>query len=276
MKILITGGTGFIGSNLIEFYKNNNLIIQTHRGDNLTTVLNTHRPDVIINCAGEIYKQDLMYDTNVVMVKTILDWMITFPKTRLIHIGSSAEYGPLPRPSKETDRINPIDLYQTTKGMGTLLCQGYARQYGLSTAVARVYSAYGIYEKPHRLIPRLYNAFINNQSMKLYHGVHDFIYIDDFVRGIDLLVNHRDLKGDIINFGSGKQHTNLEVKEIFEKITNTTAPIDYEDNYAKAFESDIWCCDTSYAREIYGFKISYDLEDGIRHYIDKMKSKGQI
>ena len=273
MKIFITGTTGFIGHSLVDFYRPANEVVEYVRGAGLTNSLNIAQPDVIINCAGEIYNADKMYATNIGMVEEILEWVKRNPKTRLIQIGSSAEYGPVPHPTSEQDRINPVDVYQATKGAATLMCQGYARQFNLSTAVARVYSAYGHYERPHRLFPRLYRAFYNNEPMTLYSGVHDFIYIDDFVRGIDMLVRSNIPLGEIVNFGSGQQYTNLEILNLWKEITGIkNPPIEYEDRMAKPFESTVWCCNNDYLKLQYNFTLEYTIESGINNFIKKYAS----
>lgn len=273
MKIFITGTTGFIGHSLKDFYQPEHKVIEYIRGTDITLDLNKHQPDVIINCAGEIYNADKMYATNIGLVEELLEWMKQNPNTKLIQIGSSAEYGPVPRPTSEQDRINPVDVYQATKGAASLMCQGYARQFNLSTSVARVYSAYGHYERPHRLFPRLYRAFFNNEPMTLYSGVHDFIYIDDFVRGIDLLVNTKTPPGEIVNFGSGQQHTNLEVLELWKEITGIKNPmVTYQNHMNKQFESSVWCCNTDYLKLQYNFKLDYTLESGIKDFIKKYAS----
>ena len=271
MKIFISGTTGFIGRSLKEFYEPNNTVIEYVRGTDITTALETAKPDLIIHCAGEIYNADLMYQTNVLMVVEILEWLKRNAQTKLIQIGSSAEYGPVPRATAETDRINPVDVYQATKGSATLLCQGYARQFGLQTCVARIYSGYGPYERPHRLFPRLYRAFLDNEAMTLYNGIHDFIYIDDFIRGIDILVKSSWPSGELVNFGSGVEYTNLEVLQAWERVTGRTAPVTYENKLAKAFESSVWQCDTTYANQQYNFATSYSLEDGIADMIKKLE-----
>jgi nucleoside-diphosphate-sugar epimerase len=272
MKIFITGTTGFIGKNLIEYYKDHN-VFEHKRYMDLPAKLDYFKPEVIINCAADIYKPDDMWIPNVVWVRDCLEYLKENSTTKMIQIGSSAEYGPMPRASNETDRINPVDMYQATKGAATLLCQGYARQYKLDVKIARVYSAYGHHEKPHRLFSRLYDAFFNNQAMTLYDGNHDFIYINDFIRGINMLINAGVKHGDIINFGSGIQYSNLEVLNLWEKITGKKAPVTYEDRMAKSFESEVWLCDTDYSKNVYGFKTEYSLEDGIR---DLIKTKTAI
>lgn len=269
MKILITGATGFIGKNLKEYYeKKNYKLIITSRGDHILDILEKNKPNVIINSAAELHKPELMYQSNVELVSTFLAWLKDNPSTKMIQMGSSAEYGPISHPGKETDPINPVDVYQGTKGAATVLCQGFARQYNLDIQIARVYSAYGVYERHTRLFPRLYNAFFNQQPMKLFAGEHDFIYIKDFVKGIDTLANSLPAKGEIINFGSGVQTSNLQVLDLWKKITGiSNPPIEYSDKMVKAYENDIWLCDTSYAKEKYNFVTEFTLEQGIQDFI---------
>lgn len=267
MRVFITGASGFIGRNLAEYYKDHD-VIEYKRGEPLFDCLLIENPDVIINCAAEIYNPDLMWEANIGITATCLGYLKGCKDKKMIQIGSSSEYGPMPRASSETDRINPVDMYQATKGMATILCQGTARTYDLDVKIARPYSVYGKYEKPHRLFPRLWRAYQLNQHMTLYDGEHDFIYIDDFVRGIDILVNSSSKNpGDIINFGSGVQHSNVEVWNMFDQITHRTAPVKHVQGMIKNFETEVWKCDTTYAREEYGFECKYDLEAGIRDFL---------
>ena len=268
MKIFITGSTGFVGRNLVEFYSGYE-VFSYKRHMNLVESLNSFSPDVIINSAAEIYDADNMWYPNIEMTYECAEYVKKNPSVNFVQIGSSSEYGPMPRASAETDKINPVDMYQATKGAATIICQGYARLYKLNINIARPYSVYGKYEKPHRLFPRLWRAFKLQEPMKLFHGYHDFIFIDDFIRGIDLLVKKQgEPFGDIVNFGSGKQYSNLEVLQLFESVTGQTAPVTVVEHMAKAFESDVWICDTRYAKEKYNFEIEYDLEYGIKKFLD--------
>jgi len=271
MKIVITGTSGFIGKSLKEHFGKAHEIIEWGRlSPAPVSFISFHKPDVVINCAGEIYNADVMYETNVGIVHGWLEGIKNYsPTTRFINIGSSAEYGPMPRASSERDPINPVDVYQATKGAATLLCQGYARQFGLDTCVARIYSGYGVNERPHRLYPKLYEAFVNDAPMTLRDGYHDFIYIEDFVRGIELLLNSPWPKGEIVNFGSGRQYSNLEVLELWHTITGRVGNVVYEPGLSKAYESNIWCCDTVYAKMQYKFQTEYSLEEGIRDFIKR-------
>jgi nucleoside-diphosphate-sugar epimerase len=106
--------------------------------------------------------------------------------------------------------------------------------------------------------------------MTLYQGYHDFIYINDFVRGIDFILKggHDLPSGDIVNFGSGIQTSNFELLEIWENITGKTAPVAKVAELSKAFENNVWICDTTKANSL-GFECEYDLETGINDFIFK-------
>jgi nucleoside-diphosphate-sugar epimerase len=269
MKIYITGATGFLGLSFVDHFQYSDQVCCHVRGNDVIAGLDFFKPDLILHCAGEIYDSELMFNTNIVMTQNILEWVRHNPSTRMVYIGSSSEYGQVNHATKETDPINPIDIYQATKGAGTLLCQGYSRFYKLQIAVARIYSGFGFFERERRLFPTLYRATYKNEAMTLRDGVHDFIYIDDFLRGIDCLLAKEWPLGEIVNFGSGQQTTNLEVLETWNRVTGVNSPIKYEPGFMKHYDNKIWCCDTSYAQSQYGFKTEYSLEEGIKKFIEK-------
>jgi nucleoside-diphosphate-sugar epimerase len=107
--------------------------------------------------------------------------------------------------------------------------------------------------------------------MTLYQGHHDFIYINDFVRGIDLVLQEWDLApGEIVNFGSGIQTSNFDLLTMFESVTERTAPVAKVAELSKAFENNVWVCDTTKAESL-GFNCEYSLELGIRDFLNKAK-----
>ena len=269
-KLLITGSNGFVGKNLIEFYQNKYDILTLTRENSLENVL-SQQPDIIINSAANIYEYETMFSTNVLLVNNLIEYVLK-TKTKLIQIGSSAEYGKKDEPTKETDSLKPVSYYAGTKAAATMMCQSAAIEFDLPIIIARPYSLYGNHEKSYRLFSKLFNAFVNNDNMILSDGYHDFIYIKDFIRGIDSLIqNEYNINGDIVNFGTGIQTSNMEVLQKFIEVFGFSPKcIEIKNSMAKSFESRTWVCDTNYAKQQYNFTAKYSLDEGI---IDFIKTK---
>ena len=274
-KILITGSNGFVGKNLIEFYKDTYDILTLTKSDSLEEILSSS-PDIIINTAASIYEFETMFSTNVLLVNKLIEY-VKNTKCKLIQIGSSAEYGKKDYPTKENDSLNPVSFYAGTKAAATMMCQSAAIEFNLPIVIARPYSLYGNYEKSYRLFSKLYDAFTKHNPMSLSDGYHDFIYIKDFIRAIDILVNREDnIAGDIINFGTGTQTSNMQVLEKFIDIFGYTPQcIEIKSTMAKFFESKTWVCNTDYAKKQYNFVPEYSLNDGIIDFIN-IKNKDFI
>ena len=267
MKIYLIGSTGFIGSNLSNFYVPKNSVLLHYRQYDLTAMLEQFRPDLIINCATEIYDPNTMYDVNVGLVKECLTWLTRNRTVQFIQLGSSSEYGPVNRPTKETDPVVAYTMYAGTKGAATLLCQSYAREYKLDVQIVRPYSPYGPGDRPYRLFPALWKAFNLNRAMKLSMGVHDFWYIDDFISAIDCIVKATGIRssGEIINVSSGQQTTNLEVLDTFRNITGIQGNVVIDTMFTTP---NIWSADTSLIENKYGWKPKYTLTDGITKFLE--------
>jgi len=272
MKVFLTGGTGFLGKAL--FYNLPYSFFQYKRGENVTEKLNFFDPDVIIHSAGEIYNEDLMYESNVKLTISILDYVKrNSSKVKLIYFGSSSEYGKKQNPMKETDFCDPQTLYAATKSTGTLLCQAYARSYGCDACIIRPFSVYGNYEPAHRLIPTLYAKIGSGQTIDLIQGTHDFIYILDFIDLVKTVITSPKeiTKGDIINAGTGTCYTNLEVADTFASILDK--PALYKSiNKFKDVDSPLWVCDPHHAKAKYNFEAKYTLLDGLKSYIQFLTS----
>lgn len=273
MKILITGSTGFLGRNLLPKLKDHEVLKVSREGDRhwrWAAPILTFRPDVIFSLAGEIYNEHNMYDSNVDLVHDLLYATKTTNYKAFIHIGSSSEYGRKSSPIKETDCPVPTTLYEGTKAAATMLCTSFGKTFKKPVVVARPFSLYGPQENPKKLIPTLIRAALTDKKIKLSKAVHDYVYVDDFIDGLLRLVT-RGIGdgfacGEIINFGSGVQHSNYEIAQMIENIMGITFSVEWVDSL-KNYDSLNWVCDPTYAKTELDWQATTTLEDGLRKVI---------
>jgi len=258
-KVFITGGSGFLGNNLFERLGDDDVYLY-ERGEGFNGLM-SFGPDIIIHAAGEIYQEGKMFNSNVKLTYLLLESSRMVKNLQaFIYIGTSSEYGRKTKPFKETDTLEPTNLYEATKGAGTLLTVAFAKQYGLPAVVARPFSLYGPGDPDFRFIPKAIQAAKAGWEFPLAPGVHDWIYVDDFITGIlDLTV--RCQPGEIYNFGSGVQSTNEEVLELIEEIVGRKTKRVLVEKM-KPYDSDCWVADISKAKKI-GWKPRFTLREGL-------------
>ena len=279
-RIAIIGSSSFIAKNLIERFEADNVIFASNRDHSIEIDkhLSDFEPTIIINCAAEIYDDEKMFDSNIILLHKVLEYTkkrsfdLSKPHLKFIHIGSSSEYGNYYTiPLSEEMKLMPSDMYQATKGAGTLLCQGYSRSYNIPICIVRPFTVYGKYEKPHKLLPTLWRTFKYNTPMTIYNGFHDFVYIDDFINAIATLINRPITLGDIINVGTGRQYSNYEIVDIFRDITGIQPVIDIKYSNLRKFDRKTWVCNPSHAYERYGIECATTIETGIKLFLETAK-----
>jgi len=268
MKVLVTGISGFIGSNLATRYAELGHDVTGHwRGSNLAELLEQTLPDLILHCAAEIYDPEQMFDSNITMTWQCLDH-VRRHRCQMIYMGSSSEYGWRDCVTHESTPVQPHTAYAGTKCAGTYMCQGWAQEFGLDVVTIRLYSIYGPGERPHRLFPRLWMAFRLGRPMDLVDGVHDFVYIDDTVDAIVAVAQSpQRTPGEIINVCSGTETTNWEVLELFQEVTGHAAPVNFQSD--KFVTQPVWQGDNQHLRTRYGWVPKHDLRSGIRDFLSR-------
>jgi nucleoside-diphosphate-sugar epimerase len=263
MKVFLTGSSGFVGGNIFKRCHKDDLYLY-ERDEGINGLL-AFEPDIIFHCAGEIYNEGKMFASNVKLTYNLLESARLLHNLKaFIYIGSSSEYGRKEEPMRETDYLDPTNLYEATKGAGTLLCQAFARQYKLPVMVARPFSLYGPDEPEHRFIPTLIKSCKAGWEMNIAPGVHDYIHIDDFIDGLFKLCD-TPKPGEIYNFGSGLQLSNDDVVGIVEeivgrKIIRKPVPKMHE------YDSNCWVADITKARKL-GWKPKISFYEGIGRLI---------
>src|SRR5262249_2876460 len=134
----------------------------------------------------------------------------------LVQAGSSSEYGHKDGPMRETDRPEPRTDYAVSKAAATLLCQAEAHK-GRPVATVRVFSAYGPWEDPSRLVPYVMGCCLGGERPRVTGGgqPRDFVYVADVVALLKLAAVYPAARGQVLHAGSGRQQS---VRDMVETI----------------------------------------------------------
>lgn len=266
MKLLVTGGAGFIGSNFIKYilkkyltYKIINLDKLTYAGNlnNLTEIKNNKNYkfvkgdicnqkiveklikdiDIIINFAAEshvdrsIIEPSAFLKTNIFGTHTLLESAKKYSIKRYIQISTDEVYGSIEKGAfKETDSLNPSSPYSASKASADLLVMSYFTTYKLPVLITRSSNNFGPNQYPEKIIPLFITNILRGKKIPVYGdglNIRDWIYVIDNCRAIDLVL-HKGKIGEIYNIGANNEKTNMELtKIILDKMDKPTGLIEY-------------------------------------------------
>ena len=235
-KILIVGGTGFLGFHLIKRCLNLKMIITSisrrkpdkffrlgkveYKTCSITNLQKLKKLinsdyDFIVNLGGNIdhANKNKTYRSHYLSVKNLYDVFKNKKIKRFIQIGSSSEYGKIFGAVKENNICKPKMIYGRSKLMATnfLLKKNKLERFPLT--ILRFFQIYGPFQKKNRLIPFVISSSIKNKKFNCSEGsqLRDFLYVDDAVESIIKSFKRKESKGKIINIGNG---TPVEVKKV--------------------------------------------------------------
>jgi len=306
MRILITGGAGFIGSNLAltlqekfpsaRIYVLDNfssghfrnltgfggeVITGDVRDRDLWSFLRSRFAfDVIFHEAAltdtTVEDQRLMMETNAdslrYLLEAALDW-----NAKVIYASSAGVYGNTPPPMREDRGLEPENIYGFSKLMMDRIAQDYMERFPeLKIVGLRYFNVYGPREsykgRSASMIYQLALKILHGQKPKLFkwgEQKRDFVYVEDVVKA-NLLALEKDVSG-VFNIGTGRARSFNEIMEILNRELGTDYEPDYfdcpYDFYQEHTEADI-----SRARDQLGYEPLYSLEEGIREYLNYLRS----
>jgi len=253
MKLLITGGAGFIGSNFIRYilnkypdYKIINLDKLTYCGnlENLRDIENnqhysfikgdicnkkiveqlvSRQPDVIINFAAETHvdrsimgAQDFI-KTDILGTQTLLEAVKKYSIPKYVQISTDEVYGSIKKNSfTEQSPLRPNNPYSSSKAGADLMVRAYQKTFGLPVLITRSSNNFGCWQYPEKLIPLFVTNLLEDKKVPVYgdgQQVRDWLYVLDNCEGIDYVLHHGQI-GEIYNIGSSNERTNLEITKI--------------------------------------------------------------
>jgi nucleoside-diphosphate-sugar epimerase len=186
---------------------------------------------------------------------------------RLINLGSSSEYGIKSKPMKETDMLEPITPYGITKVAQTLFAQYFSRQSSLPSVTLRLFSVYGPYEEPGRLIYDIMVALIQKNRLKLGSPLprRDFIHVDDVIIALQKAAKTRGVEGEIFNIGGGKDYSVKDAVDIARDISETDLKVTWNvKDKKRTFDRNTrWVANIQKAKQLLGWKPIHSFRDGL-------------
>ena len=250
MRILVTGGLGFIGTNFIRYMLSMDREVEITNIDKVGVGSNIENlkdledqanyrfirgdisdlklmaeavkdVDAIINFAAETHVDRSIREprpfiqSNILGVFTILEAMRKYNRDAcLVHVSTDEVYGEIQKGSfKESDRLNPSNPYSASKASADMLCLAYHRTYNLNVKITRCTNNFGPYQFPEKLIPKTIIRAIRNLKVPVYgtgKNIRDWIYVLDHCEAIRLVLENGG-SGEIYNVSSGNELENIEI-----------------------------------------------------------------
>jgi len=302
MKLLITGGAGFIGCNFVRYvldvHHDFDVVVfdkLTYAGrlENLQDVMKDisfikgdicehddveramHDCDTVVNFAAETHVDRSIIDpgsfvrTNILGTQILLEAAREHELKKFVQIGTDEVYGSIKSCSfSEDDVLDPSSPYSASKAGADLLARSYFFTYGLPVLITRSSNNFGPYQFPEKLIPHFILRALKDQKLPIYGkglNVRDWLYVRDNCAAIDLVLQKGN-PGEIYNIGGGNELTNLEItRRILNQLGKSENLIEHiEDRLGHDFRYSI---NSSKIRSL-GWSPRANFDESLRETID--------
>jgi nucleoside-diphosphate-sugar epimerase len=275
-RVIVTGATGFVGANLarrllreghevhllvrpgyqpwrIEGIRNEVRLYELHLDDleAVGRVVSQIRPEWVFHLAAHgayASQTDLqqMVKTNLHGTMNLVAACLKTGFEAFVNTGSSSEYGFKDHPPAETEMLEPNSYYAVTKASATLFCRYAAQRHRVHMPTLRLYSVYGPYEEPTRLVPTVIVLGLEGRWPPLVNPAiaRDYVYVDDAVNA-HLLVASKPQEefGAIYNVGTGVQTTLREVAATAAKLLSISTEPQWGTMANRVWDTSIWVAD---------------------------------
>jgi len=253
MRLIVTGGAGFIGSNFVRRIVDGSLtgidhvtvldkltyagsltnlqmlpkdsyeFIEGDIADSSLVDRITKRHDALVNFAAESHvdrsisgAKDFI-ETNVLGTQNLLDASLRNDLKTFVQVSTDEVYGTIAEGSWTEDfPLLPNSPYSASKASADLIVRSYHRTFGMDVRTTRCSNNYGPHQFPEKVIPLFVTNLIDNKKVPLYGqglNVRDWLHVDDHCRGIHAVLT-RGTPGNIYNIGGGRELTNRELTRI--------------------------------------------------------------
>lgn len=313
MRMLITGGAGFIGSYLCEKYTKEGhtvLCLDNFLSGNLLNVRHllgcrnfklvkgdirdfelleriSRDLDVIFHLAAQIHvdrsyvEPRLTYEINVMGTQNVLEIARIYDVKKVIHTSSSEVYGSAQY--VPIDEKHPLDAphpYGASKIAADRMCNAYVITYGMDISIPRFFNIFGPRQRDigYGGVISIFTRRVLNDMPPVIYGdgkqTRDYTYIEDAAKAFDLVLNHES-RLDPINIGSGKEVSILDLANMIIELCSKKGAIEPVHVEPRIGEVKQLIADVRKARKVLGWEAKYDFKKGLKAFIQWYKQFGQ-
>jgi len=301
MRTIVTGATGFIGSNLTRalLKRGDEIHLLLRRGsdtwrladilphvnivycdlldsNSIRRTVGEIKPDLIFHCA--VYggfpaenNLDKICATNVFATINLFNAAAKRGIKGFVNVSSSSEYGLKERPMSEKDERAPTTNYGVSKAVATDYVSLMAKKDGVPAITVRLFSPFGYYESKNRLFPSILLNIVRDEDITIGDpsSARDFIFITDVVDGILALAEKcGEFPGEVFNIGSGVQRTVGEVAELALKASGKHLKILSGNPTTRAYDSRTWVADMTKTFAHVDWRPKHPLEESIKTLLE--------
>lgn len=296
MRVLVTGGVGFVGSHVVarQAEAGDEVHATVRPGtagervaalpDNVTvhpvdltdlagllSVLDAVQPDVVINAASTSNHPSTpnerlsAWRDDVLTSLTLLEALRAHPPQRLVHICSTLVYRPSTQPLDEKAPLDP----ETPRGVNKLAVAAAVKQWSTETGVPHVmirpFSVYGPRMFPGRVMPTLLHALRTGTPFAITAASshRDFIHVTDVARCVELVARSSAADGQVLNVGTGVETSIKDLVAIAERVTGKVVVQAQDRHPPAAPQRPHWCADSSMAAKLVGWKAEIGVAEGL-------------
>ena len=313
MRILITGGAGFIGSHLCDKYVAGNhsvICLDNFLSGNLINVRHLldyrnfklikgdvrdyelvekvmHDVEVVFHLAAQIHvdrsyvEPRLTYDVNVMGTQNILEAARLLDVRRVVCASTSEVYGSaVYAPIDEQHPLNAPHPYGASKIAADRMCYAYIQTYGMDISILRLFNIFGVRQRDlgyGGVISIFTRRVINGMSPIIYGNgrqERDYTYIKDAVRAYDMVLNHKEPLTQPVNFGTGKAVTIIDLANSIIDLCGKTGEITPVNVEPRIGEVQKLIAGTKRAKEILGWEPEYSFEEGLKEFTQWYRQYG--